>query len=252
MIKKKKLILIGGGENGRPGTKYETELIDKEIISLSNKKNPNFLFISHANKYPDIYFDVMKKIYGDKFSCECIHLKRENLKNLKETEKLLNWADIVYVGGGNTLRMVSLWKKTGFDKMILKIYEKGTVISGISAGGICWCCYGNSDSRKFKDDINKYVRVSGLGIIKILFCPHYNSEPKRQSELKRMMKTTKDVPGLAMDNGTAIEILDDNYRFLKSIKNAKIRKCYYKNKDYIMEELNISNDFKNIKDLYKK
>jgi len=52
-----KIVAIGGGENGRPGYKYETEFLDKEIIHLSNKKVPNFLFVGLASKYPNSYYD---------------------------------------------------------------------------------------------------------------------------------------------------------------------------------------------------
>lgn len=49
----KKIVAIGGGENGRfleNGTRtlYETEIMDKEIIRLTKKKKPNYLFINHA------------------------------------------------------------------------------------------------------------------------------------------------------------------------------------------------------------
>lgn len=40
-------VLIGGGENGREGTNYETEKIDKEIVSLlSTKKRKKFFIYS--------------------------------------------------------------------------------------------------------------------------------------------------------------------------------------------------------------
>ena len=49
-----KFVLIGGGENGRKGTEYETKEIDKEIIKLTNKvNNINFLFLAHGNNYED-------------------------------------------------------------------------------------------------------------------------------------------------------------------------------------------------------
>lgn len=44
-----KIVAIGGGEIGRPGTKIETLKIDKEIITLSGKKNPKLLFIPTAS-----------------------------------------------------------------------------------------------------------------------------------------------------------------------------------------------------------
>lgn len=34
----KKMVLIGGGENGRLGYPYETGKIDRKIVNLSDKK----------------------------------------------------------------------------------------------------------------------------------------------------------------------------------------------------------------------
>lgn len=73
----KKIVAIGGGENGRmleDGTfaPYNTREIDEEIVKLTNKENPNFLFLDHAMESLDIqnsYFETMKKIYGDIFNC---------------------------------------------------------------------------------------------------------------------------------------------------------------------------------------
>ena len=71
-IVKKKIVAIGGGENGRlleDGTfaPYNTQKIDEEIVKLSNKENPHFLFINHAMpslKVQESYFQTMQKIYG--------------------------------------------------------------------------------------------------------------------------------------------------------------------------------------------
>lgn len=58
---KRIIVAIGGGENGRllkngVYASYDTEKIDKEIVSLTNKKNPNYLFIGHA-LFPNTYFE---------------------------------------------------------------------------------------------------------------------------------------------------------------------------------------------------
>lgn len=50
-----KFVAIGGGENGHHNTKYETAPFDKEIIKLTGKTTPNFLFIGLANSHPDYY-----------------------------------------------------------------------------------------------------------------------------------------------------------------------------------------------------
>ena len=77
----KKIVAIGGGENGRIDSNgeqkpYETFEIDKEIIRLTRKEHPNFLLLTHSQipwgEESEIkYFNTMKKIYGDIFKCDC-------------------------------------------------------------------------------------------------------------------------------------------------------------------------------------
>ena len=67
----KKIVAIGGGENGRVGSDgkkkpYETFEIDKEIIRLTGKEHPNFLLLTHSQipwgEESEIkYFNTMKK-----------------------------------------------------------------------------------------------------------------------------------------------------------------------------------------------
>ena len=41
-----KIVAMGGGENGRPGKPYEIKVFDEEIVKMTGKKSPNFLFIA--------------------------------------------------------------------------------------------------------------------------------------------------------------------------------------------------------------
>ena len=88
----KKIVAIGGGENGRylgngKYREYETEPMDKEIIRLTGKENPNYLFMVHAqpfnNTIEEGYFETMKKIYGDMFGCNCRYLKSTELDDME-------------------------------------------------------------------------------------------------------------------------------------------------------------------------
>ena len=123
------IVAIGGGENGRINSKgeklpYETELIDKEIIRLTGKTYPNFLLLAHSQipwgiEYEKRYFETMKKIYGEKYGCECRWLKISDLENnSKIVKEYVDWADIIYEGGGDTFDMINLWERTGFDKVL--------------------------------------------------------------------------------------------------------------------------------------
>ncbi len=114
-------------------------------------------------------------------------------------------ADIVYVGGGNTLRMMKLWRRRGVDRMLMKAAADGTVLAGVSAGAICWCTAGVSDSRSFNahDGTWPYIAVRGLGLINVLLSPHHDGDPGR---------------------GNGLELVDERFRIL-SCRDGSIGHC---------------------------
>ena len=76
-------------------------------------------------------------------------------------------ADIIHVGGGNTLLMMRIWRRLGVDHLLEAAYQDGTVLAGISAGSICWFDSGHSDSMSFYNPRKwKYINVRGLGLLK--------------------------------------------------------------------------------------
>lgn len=76
----KKYFLVGGGKVGRGNTSYESEIIDKEVVKVSGKENPNLLFICLASSFSDSYYDTIKKIYKD-LGCSIAYLKKKNIIN---------------------------------------------------------------------------------------------------------------------------------------------------------------------------
>lgn len=223
----KTIVAIGGGEIGRPGFPIETTDIDKEIIRLTNKKSPILLFIPTASGDSDGYTETVKKYFGQKLGCkiDVLRLTKGGLSKEQIRKQVLS-ADIVYVGGGNTFRMMKLWRKLGVDKILQIAYEQGVIVSGLSAGAICWFKYGNSDSRKIKNPSASLIKVSGLNLIPALLCPHYDFEKDRKPDLKKMMRKTAGV-AIALDNCCAIEIVDKQYRIIASKDSANAYKVFW-------------------------
>ena len=233
-----KIVAMGGGENGREGTSYEVKKFDERVVELAAKQSPSLLFIAFTQKSAknaEGYFSVIKRNFSN-LGCKCEHLRECDLQDLKIVKEKIDSADIIYVGGGNTLRLMNILRKYKIDKMLKQAGENGAVLCGISAGAICWHSFGNSDSRRFTSNSAKLIKVTGLGFIPALFCPHYDIESARQQDLERMMKTTKGV-ALAFENHTALEINGDRYTVLKSRESAKAWKCYWQKGKYIKKEL---------------
>lgn len=239
----KKIIAIGGGEIGRKGFQIETKKIDEEIIKLSGKTSPSILFIPTASKDSKGYISDFEKYFGKKLGCKTdVLLLNKNSTNKYIREKIFS-TDIIYVGGGSTLRMMMAWRKFGLDKILREAYEKEIVISGLSAGAICWFNYGHSDSKKFvsKNVSWNFIKVRGLGWFNFTFCPHYHFE-KREKDFRKMIDRDGGI-GLAFDNKTAIEIIDNKFRILKSNNRARAYRLFRRNGMIITAELK-SEEFK--------
>lgn len=247
-----RIIAIGGGEIGRLGYPVETTRIDREIIRLTGKKNPRLLFVPTASSDSEAYIETVKRHFGKRLGCriDVLCLLDKKLSK-KEIEKKIFAADIVYVGGGNTLKMMNVWRRLGVDEILKKAHKKGILLSGLSAGAICWFRWGNSDSRKFSNPKAGLTKVSGLGLIDALHCPHYDTEKERAADLKKMMRKTSGV-AIAIDNCCAIEVVDDKYRIISSKPSANAYKIYWKKGAYHKELIRKEKGFKFLDDLLKK
>lgn len=254
----KKIVAIGGGENGRfledgSQTLYETKFADEEIVKLTNKRFPNFLFLAHAMSFSDeiqdSYYKTMTKIYGDKFGCNCKHLTARDLYNKDLVRELLDWADIIYEGGGDTGIMINLWKETGFDVILKEAWNKGKVICGISAGAVCWFNSCNSDCGPLDFDV-----VDCLNWLNLFVTPHCD-ERGRYESTKKQLNSNKMI-GLMLSNCSAIEIIDNKYKIIagpgncRNFKKGYVLKCCWKNDVYYENRLEESNKYKSLDELF--
>ena len=202
------LVAIGGGEIRTRGTVD----IDREIIRLSKRKSPTVLFIPTASSDSERYCRRFVEYFGKFLKCRTDVLRLlDGPPSAQQIETKIFDADIIYVGGGNTLSMMRLWRRLSVDGLLRRAYENGIVLSGISAGAICWFDSGHSDSMSFYNPRNwKYINVKGLGLISGVHCPHYNSMTRgvsRRRDFKEMIRRTGGF-GIALENNCAIEFVD--------------------------------------------
>jgi dipeptidase E len=171
----------------------------------------------------------------------------------KEIEDKVFNSDIVYVGGGNTMKMLEVWKKKGVEKILKKAWEQGMIISGLSAGAVCWFEYFSSDSKKFVDgkECFEMIKLKGLRWIPFSYCPHFDTEKKRKPHLKAMMKEIGKT-AIAVEDCCAIVIRDNEFRIINSKKGAGAYKAFWLDGKYYIKKIYISRKFKPIKDLLSK
>ncbi|MDU5083203.1 Type 1 glutamine amidotransferase-like domain-containing protein [uncultured Tissierella sp.] len=216
------IVAIGGGEI----SKLETWVIDEYIVKSAGKVNPKALFIPTASNEPQGYIDIFNDIYGKRLGCkiDVLYLINGNLSDIEIRSKILS-ADIIYVGGGDTVKMMEVWRSKKVDEYLKEAYEAGIVLSGLSAGSMCWFRYGHGDSdlSRNKDGWWDYQRIDGLSFIDAIHCPHYNE--KGGEGFDEIMKTFEGI-GIAIENNCALVIKDDKFKILKSDEKSNAYKLY--------------------------
>lgn len=249
----KAIVAIGGGVIRTRGTAS----IDREIIRLTNKKYPRLLFIPTASSDSERYWIHVQEYFGGFLKCktDVLLLLGERVSK-RQIEKKIRWADIVYVGGGNTLQMMRVWRRLGVDELLKSAYENGTVLSGISAGSICWFDSGHSDSMSFSNpgDWN-YINVKGLGLIKGIHCPHYNSRTRgvpRRKDFRDMIRRTGGI-GIAIENNCAIAFIDGRfYKVITSKDHARAYRVYKTDGKIFSEQIKRDKQLAQIELLYRR
>ena len=111
--------------------------------------------------------------------------------------------DMLYVGGGRTAMMLDHWRNTGIAEELLAAADRGVILSGVSAGAICW----------FSDLLlgtaeDGYEVHCGLGLLGGSACPHYRNEPPRRAAYDHHIASGQLAAGLAIDDGVGVHISD--------------------------------------------
>ncbi len=238
----KVIVAIGGGEVGSiyKESKYETELIDQEIVKLAGKDNPHVLVVPHATP-PEMEYRSYQNIRNNyqNLNCTVKYLRRKKLSDLEYVNNLINWSDIIYVPGGDTIKMLELWYQNGFDKILKDAYEKGKLLCGNSAGANCWF----SD---FNTDCDNPNNLKGIGLINAYLTPHAE---ERKESIKKNLKNN-DIIGISIPTATAIVVVDNKYRVINTTEN-KIYINYYQGNEYIEKEIN-NTEYKYLKDIIRR
>ncbi len=126
------------------------------------------------------------------------------------------------LAGGNTKSLLALWRDWGLDKILIKAWNEGKVLAGISAGSICWFEKGVTDS--FGD---KLEPISCLGLLKGSNCPHYDGEVERRPAYHEMIKSGIISAGIAADDGVGVHYIDDKVNnIVGSRKGAKAYRVF--------------------------
>jgi dipeptidase E len=106
--------------------------------------------------------------------------------------------DVILVSGGNTANALAIWRLHGFDAVLREAWEEGALLTGGSAGMICWFEHGVTDS--FGPQL---APMECLGFLPGSACPHYDGEELRRPVYTQLVRDGLPA-GVAADDEVAL------------------------------------------------
>ncbi|MDP6957927.1 MAG: peptidase E [Planctomycetota bacterium] len=189
------IVAMGGG-----GFSMEPEnlALDQFVLSCASQENPRVVFLPTASGDAEGYIEHFYWAF-ESLPCRPSHLSLQR-REMSDLRSFLLGQEIIYVGGGNSFNMLTLWRAHGVDKILKEAWEKGIVLCGLSAGSVCWFESCLTDS--FGPELQ--AMNDCLGFLKGSHCPHFDSEERRRPTYTRMVQEGKLPPGIAADDGVGL------------------------------------------------
>ncbi len=170
----KRIIAIGGGELRERTTLKIDEYIAELAKARAGEQRANALFIPTASHDYMPYYNTFHKVYTGTFNIKTdVALTVFKEADMEKLRAKFEKADMVYVGGGDTVFMIEHWKKIGLLPLLREAYDRGVIFAGLSAGAICWFEEMYTDSAAALGEGDKYATFAGLNWVKGKISPHY-------------------------------------------------------------------------------
>jgi dipeptidase E len=207
----RQIISIGGGGFYRDADNLELE---KYIIRQAGDESPRVAFVPTASGEPDHY---LSSFYSAFLKLGCRPSVLTFFKRTPELRSFLLNQDVIYVGGGNTKSLLAVWRDWGVTEILREAWESGIVLTGVSAGAICWFEQGLTDS--FSDGLRP---LDCLGFLPGSCCPHYDGEAQRRPSYHRLLASGEISAGIAIEDWTGVHFKGSEiYRVVTSKRGAR-------------------------------
>ncbi|WP_031167775.1 peptidase E [Streptosporangium roseum] len=202
------ILAIGGGSFRRSQRHgfIEASALLRYALDLTGQDRPKLGLLATATGDDS---DWLLKMYGAfrDWDVEISHLTVFPMPNVEDPREWILSQDVIYVSGGSVANLAALWRLHGLDEAFEEAWRAGVVLSGQSAGALCWHVGGNTDS--FGPTLRTWS--DGLGLLPYSCGVHYNSESQRRTLLHESVASGELPGGYAADEGVALHYVGTEF-----------------------------------------
>lgn len=160
---------------------------------------PKLCIVATALGDDPTYLTAMYAAFG-RAGFRVTHLALYPQPNTSDVRALLLDQDIIWVAGGSVANLLGVWAVHNLAPVFEECWRAGVVLSGVSAGSVCWFVGGTTDS--FGLPLRPVT--NGLGFLPYANSPHHDAEEQRRPAITRLIGEQRLPECYATDNGAAL------------------------------------------------
>jgi peptidase E len=194
------ILATSGGFRATDRTAFDAGPLVRHALRLSDADRPRFCFLGTATGDADRYVMLVYAALAALGGVDTSHLALFPMPNVADIREHLLAQHVIYVGGGSVANLLALWRLHAVDDVMREAWESGVVLTGVSAGSICWHVGGPTDS--FGPLLQPVT--NGLGLLPYGNAVHYDAEDQRRPLLHRMVEAGALPMSYATDDGVGL------------------------------------------------
>jgi dipeptidase E len=188
------VVALGGGGFSTHG---HANLIDHFVLGLAGVPHPRVCFVGTASADADSYVESFESAFAAAGATPSVIRVDDPLEVIRRT---LADQHVVYVGGGDAIGLIAAWRASGIDGELIEAARRGVVMSGTSAGAMCWFDV-------VLDDASPRIEA-GLGLVGGALVPHRREAAEHRQLVSRAVFSGLVTEAFAVDEDAALHFVD--------------------------------------------
>jgi peptidase E len=199
---RRRIFAFSGVLKPEPGAPRPDALLNFAIsLAESNEPILRLCYIPTAVGDRQDAIDHYRTRFAARDDIEFSFLRLFTQPNVPDVRAHLLSQDMILVEGGSVVNLVAVWRAHGLPEILRECWEAGVVLTGSSAGSLCWHIGGPTDS--FRDNLDPFT--GGLA-----FLPYSNGvhddldDQPRRTAFRELVASGKLPAGYATEDGVGL------------------------------------------------
>lgn len=172
-----------------------------QAMQLTEVPRPRTCLIATATGDSRVYIDRWYERAASFGDAELSHVELFVKPNVSNVRAHLLAQDMIFVSGGSVVNQLAVWRAHRLDEILRECWEAGILLTGHSAGSLCWHLGGVTDS--FSDNLDAFD--NGLGFIPFSNGVHDDlGDQPRRKRYRELIGRGDLGPGYATEDGVAL------------------------------------------------